>query len=688
MEPLPIKKISLLALSLSALILFLLRATASVFYAGSNQYASDASHHESYADSFSVTIPPDPRPAAHQAEVVSQRAVFQDFMAFLLQTSQPDVPEYVRQEAIKATIGSAASEFSDVETMRLYLLSASRRLRLEGKLVGKKLDYSLRFFESSLAADLSKLCHSPFTINSLKSDQAQLQASACYFKALSEAEKSDIVAAKLYDHGGQIPRLLRRQKDLAKTSKGVKGGGLNAKQNTAELSSTVESGDSISSPSFPRPISNNLADTDAVKAIYGIDSDQRTSDVFHYSLAKIAKSTTLSPTRSAVMAASISQAALSVLQTNEEAKQFVDVLGAVSGYQSGHLDGKTHGSGLGGLTIALADFAARSCGLSTMVTQQDIDSEQSNLLLSACLYGETLRRFGQDPLLSGAAYQALVSFGSPVLASAGNPVVNRYTLSTLTEVLHPFQGGEEVARAESLVNAVAGIVKSPLESLNRTTTFHLLARIAVAMNPGDEKAQKNWLIVLAMESKFDGRPHSETGARGIGQLIPSYVHDFGLSCGLTNVHASDVADDATNALLSACYFKKLVTQYNGLVTVALAAYNAGLHSNDVHNFKRLSSMSNEPANYVAKYSLIKEALDMELERGSSPSLVLSSAGDDEDGYGEPAGRDAPPRSYYASTLRGLTRASGLRASVSIDSGSAHPGPRVAWLHEAHLAPRQ
>ena len=267
-------------------------------------------------------------------------------------------------------------------------------------------------------------------------------------------------------------------------------------------------------------------------------------------------------------------------------------------------------------------------------------------------------------------------------------MVNLYTLSALTEVLHPFQGGEEVARAESLVNAVAGIVRSPLESLSRTTTFHLLARIAVAMNPGDEKAQKNWLIVLAMESKFDGRPHSETGARGIGQLIPSYVRDFGISCDLTNVDASDVADDATNALLSACYFKKLVTQYKGLVTVALAAYNAGLHSNDVHNFKRLSSMSNEPANYVARYSLIKEALDMELERGGSPSLVLSSAGDDEDGYGDQTGRNAPPSHSYASTLRGLTRASGLRASVSIDSGSAHPGPRVAWLHEARLAPRQ
>ncbi len=74
--------------------------------------------------------------------------------------------------------------------------------------------------------------------------------------------------------------------------------------------------------------------------------------------------------------------------------------------------------------------------------------------------------------------------------------------------------------------------------------------------------------VVRAESAFDVRALSAKGARGLMQLMPATARRFGLG-------AADVFDAAANVDAGASYLGWLLDRFDGDLSLALAAYNAG-----------------------------------------------------------------------------------------------------------------
>jgi soluble lytic murein transglycosylase-like protein len=72
--------------------------------------------------------------------------------------------------------------------------------------------------------------------------------------------------------------------------------------------------------------------------------------------------------------------------------------------------------------------------------------------------------------------------------------------------------------------------------------------------------------IIMAESGHNPKAVSKRGAKGLMQLMPLTAKSLGVK---------DVFDPEHNIKAGVVYFKKLLNQFNGDVTLALAAYNAG-----------------------------------------------------------------------------------------------------------------
>ncbi len=72
--------------------------------------------------------------------------------------------------------------------------------------------------------------------------------------------------------------------------------------------------------------------------------------------------------------------------------------------------------------------------------------------------------------------------------------------------------------------------------------------------------------LVEAESGFDARVVSSAGAKGLMQVMPETLADYGVK---------DPFDPAANLDAGARYFSSLLEQFSGNVELALAAYNAG-----------------------------------------------------------------------------------------------------------------
>jgi len=126
----------------------------------------------------------------------------------------------------------------------------------------------------------------------------------------------------------------------------------------------------------------------------------------------------------------------------------------------------------------------------------------------------------------------------------------------------------------------------------------------------DTELERQYMIVLINnESGFDRNAKSNAGAVGLTQVMPQFISEFGSHCGI-DVSKSEVFDTEANLLLGACRFKHLLNAYKGVVTTALAAYNAGKHAKSVKELQQLERITNqETLQYIARFAHVTATAD-------------------------------------------------------------------------------
>lgn len=79
--------------------------------------------------------------------------------------------------------------------------------------------------------------------------------------------------------------------------------------------------------------------------------------------------------------------------------------------------------------------------------------------------------------------------------------------------------------------------------------------------------------IMKVESNFNPRAVSKKGASGLMQIMP---------CNFNTLRISDPFDPRENILGGARYIRRLLDRFDGKVSLALAAYNAGPEAVDRH----------------------------------------------------------------------------------------------------------
>jgi soluble lytic murein transglycosylase len=83
------------------------------------------------------------------------------------------------------------------------------------------------------------------------------------------------------------------------------------------------------------------------------------------------------------------------------------------------------------------------------------------------------------------------------------------------------------------------------------------------------------IAIIAVESKGDPVARSSKGASGLMQLMPATAREQAELLGIDGFDRRDLVDPETNILLGTAYLRRQIAAFDGDLTLALAAYNAG-----------------------------------------------------------------------------------------------------------------
>ena len=86
--------------------------------------------------------------------------------------------------------------------------------------------------------------------------------------------------------------------------------------------------------------------------------------------------------------------------------------------------------------------------------------------------------------------------------------------------------------------------------------------------------------MIYQESKFEDRT-SSAGAKGLMQILPSTAQFIAHKSGGTAFELHDLGTPQINISYGSWYLRYLIDRYDGNVTLAVAAYNAGEHNVDI-----------------------------------------------------------------------------------------------------------
>lgn len=166
------------------------------------------------------------------------------------------------------------------------------------------------------------------------------------------------------------------------------------------------------------------------------------------------------------------------------------------------------------------------------------------------------------------------------------------------------------------------IVNARMSELRKQVLARQIVTVAMDLLPNQE-ARKQFVTLLAIESKFDPKAKSHVGATGLGQIMPQFAKEFAAKCGINDLDPADLEVAEINLMVSACRFRTLLEIFKGQVSLALVGYNAGQSSNQVKQLQELRNLSTvETSSYLSKYMYLREKTTLETTKStptSSPS---------------------------------------------------------------------
>lgn len=156
-----------------------------------------------------------------------------------------------------------------------------------------------------------------------------------------------------------------------------------------------------------------------------------------------------------------------------------------------------------------------------------------------------------------------------------------------------------------VAKAARGIVDDPVAKRRRPklwtvrTRFDELIKSVATSHEVDPALVK---AIVQAESAFDPDAVSRSGARGLMQVLPETASRFSIE---------NLSDPRENLKAGVKYLKYLIEQFDGNVTMAVAAYNAG--PNRVRHYKGVPPYS-ETRNYLTKVMGLRIAYADQLRR--------------------------------------------------------------------------
>lgn len=145
------------------------------------------------------------------------------------------------------------------------------------------------------------------------------------------------------------------------------------------------------------------------------------------------------------------------------------------------------------------------------------------------------------------------------------------------------------------------ITESGSSSMNGQNTERLIHPIVIQTASRYQVDPALIKAIIMAESGYNAGAISKKGAKGLMQLMPRTAKALGVE---------DAFDPEQNITGGVRYFKQLVDQFNGDVTLALAAYNAG--SRNVRHYQGIPPFKATRC-YIKKvfkyYQVYKERMD-------------------------------------------------------------------------------
>ena len=129
------------------------------------------------------------------------------------------------------------------------------------------------------------------------------------------------------------------------------------------------------------------------------------------------------------------------------------------------------------------------------------------------------------------------------------------------------------------------------------------------------------LSVINIESGWDEKAKSSSGALGLMQILPSTAKEVANKIGIIDFDVEDLYDKKTNIEIGCYYLNYLLDVFNGSEVLALCAYNAGpnkvqewLDNEKYSDGKTIIKIPyRETENYVKKAKLNKKIYNFILQ---------------------------------------------------------------------------